>query len=110
MITVNDVKETLHELEHDESVVFENPDYVSAIVGMTEDGRVVYSYDKMITHLVETDGMTEEDAIDFISYNTERAIPYAGAMAPISFIQFPALQTNNERFNFRNRLRRCSSR
>ena len=91
MVTVNDVKETLHELEHDESVVFENPDYVSAIVGMTEEGRVVYSWEKMITHLVETDGMTEEDAIDFISYNTERAIPYAGPMAPIILYPIPGI-------------------
>ena len=89
MITVEDVKETLIELERENSVVFENPDYVSAIVGMTEDGRVVYSYDKMITHLMETDGMTEEDAIDFISYNTERALPYAGEMAPIIMYPIP---------------------
>ena len=70
---------------------FENPDYVSAIVGITEEGRVVYSWEKMITHLVETDGMTEEDAIDFISYNTERAIPYAGPMAPIILYPIPGI-------------------
>ena len=91
MITIEDVKETLHELEHDESVVFENPDYVSAIVGITDEGRIVYSWEKMIRHLVNTDGMTEEDAIDFISYNTERAIPYAGPMAPIILYPIPGI-------------------
>ena len=45
----------------------------------------------MITHLMETDGMTEEDAIDFISYNTERAIPYAGSMAPIILYPIPGI-------------------
>ena len=88
-MTIDEVKEVLGELELNESVVFENPDYVSAIVGRTEDGRIVYSWEKMIKHLVDTDGMTEEDAIDFISYNTERALPYAGAMAPIILYPIP---------------------
>lgn len=30
----------------------------------------------MIEFLVKTDGMTYEDAIEFIDYNTIRAIPY----------------------------------
>lgn len=88
-MTIDEVKEVLGELELNESVVFENPDYVSAIVGRTEDGRIVYSWEKMIKHLMDTDKMTEEDAIDFISYNTERAIPYAGAMAPIILYPIP---------------------
>ena len=29
------------------------------------------------------DGMTYEDAVDFISYNTLRALPYAGENGPI---------------------------
>ena len=90
-MTNEEVKQVLHELEHDETVVFENPDYVSAIVGMTDDGRVVYSWDKMIKHLVDVDGMTDEEAIDFISYNTERAIPYAGPMAPIILYPIPGV-------------------
>lgn len=90
-MSIEEVKEVLRELEHDESVVLENPDYVSAIVGMTDDGRIIYSWEKMITHLVETDGMTEEEAIEFISYNTERAIPYAGAMAPIILYPIPGI-------------------
>lgn len=90
-MTNEEVKQVLHELEHDETVVFENPDYVSVIVGMTDDGRVVYSWDKMIKHLVDADGMTDEEAIDFISYNTERAIPYAGHMAPIILYPIPGV-------------------
>lgn len=90
-MTNEEVKQVLHELEHDETVVFENPDYVSAIVGITDDGRVIYSWDKMIKHLVEADGMTDEEAIDFIAYNTERAIPYAGPMAPIILYPIPGV-------------------
>ena len=90
-MSIEDIKETLRELELNDSVVFENPDYISAIVGMTDDGRIIYSWEKMITHMVETDGMTEEEAIEFISYNTERAIPYAGTMAPIILYPIPGI-------------------
>ena len=86
---VEEVKEVLHELGYDETVVFENPDYVSAIIGIDSNGRLIYSWGKMIEHLMEVDGMEEEDAIDFISYNTERALPYAGEMAPIIMYPIP---------------------
>lgn len=88
-MSVEEVKQVLHELDYDETVVFENPDYVSAIVGIDSNGRLIYSWDKMIEHLKEVDGMEEEDAIEFISYNTERALPYAGEMAPIIMYPIP---------------------
>ena len=37
----------------------------------------------MVECLVKEDGMTEEEAIEFIEYNTIRAIPYFGPNAPI---------------------------
>lgn len=64
-------------------IIFENPDYDSAIIGITEDNQVVYDYDKMIEHLIQEDDMSYEEAIDFISYNTIRSLPYAGEGAPI---------------------------
>lgn len=57
--------------------------YDDAIVGVSEDGRVVYDYDKMVKCLVDRDGMTDMEAIEFIDYNTIRSIPYAGEFAPI---------------------------
>lgn len=76
-------RKLLADAGYEESIVFENPDYDNAIVGVDEDGRVVYDYNKMVEHLVETDGMTMEEAADFISYNTIRALPYAGEGSPI---------------------------
>ena len=67
---------------YEDSVVFENPDYDNAIIGVTTDGQVVYDYDKMIVHLMEVDGMDEADAVDFIDYNTLRSLPYIDG-API---------------------------
>ncbi len=67
----------------EDAVVFDNPSFDQSIVGVTTDGRVVYDYEKMILELMKDDDITEEEAIEWIEYNTIRAIPYAGDMAPI---------------------------
>lgn len=77
------LKEKLRERGYENAKVFENPDYTSAVVGVDEDGRVVYSYEKMVKHLVKKDKMTEEEAMEFIDYNTIRALPYEGKKRPI---------------------------
>jgi hypothetical protein len=37
----------------------------------------------MVSCLVEEDNMEELEAMEFIDYNTLRALPYAGEMAPV---------------------------
>ena len=57
--------------------------YVDAIVGITYDSNhVIYDVDKFAECLMK-EGMTHEEAEDWISYNTARAIPYMGECAPI---------------------------
>ena len=82
-------RDLLNELGYEDVVVFENPDYDSAIIGVSEGRRAVYDFDKMVKHLVNNDGMTEEEAIEFIEYNTIRALPYF-ANSPI--IMYPIEQ------------------
>ena len=70
-------RELLNEMGYEDLVVFENPSYDSAIVGVNEDQtRVVYDFEKMVGYLMENDDMEYEDAVEFIEYNTIRAIPY----------------------------------
>jgi NAD+ synthase len=77
-------RELLNELGLDESIVFENPSYDNAIIGYDDiEHRVIYDYELMAECLMEQDGMSYEEAIEFIDYNTCRAIPYAGPNAPI---------------------------
>lgn len=64
-------------------VLLDNYSYDAALVGVTLDGRAVYDFDKMADWLVETKGFTQEGAIEWIEYNTIRALPYAGADAPL---------------------------
>ena len=69
-----------------------NPDgYDIAIIGLTDGGQLVYSKEWMVRLLLETDSksaeedgsepMTEEDAWEFLEYNTFCA--YVGEQTPI---------------------------
>lgn len=57
--------------------------YDDALIGVTEDNRAVYDYEKMVTWLMETEGWTYEEAAEWVDYNTIRALPYMGEGAPI---------------------------
>lgn len=73
-----------------------NPDgYDSAILGITDNGQLVYSKERVVNLLLEMDAksyseaedktdlepMTIEDAWDFLEYNTFNA--YVGEQTPI---------------------------
>lgn len=50
-----------------------------AIVGLADTAagyQVVYSEKKIIRAFIKVDGMTEEEAAEYYSYNTVRALPY----------------------------------
>lgn len=51
-------------------------DYIPAIVGITTGDRIVYSYEKIVLLLMERDGMSDEDAREFVDYNVVRTLPY----------------------------------
>ena len=69
---------TLIDLGLEDAVVFDNPSFNTAIIGTTEDGRVVYSFEKMVDELMSKEEipMTAEEAEDFICCNTVRSLSY----------------------------------
>lgn len=77
------IYESLREALPDGAVLFNNPYFDRSIVGTTFDGRVIYDYDLMVAELMTDEGMSEESACDFISYNTLRALPYMGEKQPL---------------------------
>ena len=77
---VEELKDLLKELNYENTVVFDNPSYLNAIVGISDEGALCYSYEKMIKCLMEEDKMEYDDAMEFIDYNTIRALPYASSM------------------------------
>ena len=81
--TVESLKEALCDRGFEDAVGLETPDFADAVVGASDDGRVVYDYERMVRSLMRKDGMDEEEAREYIDYNTIRALPYMGDKAPI---------------------------
>jgi hypothetical protein len=65
------------------TILCTNPSYDKSIVGITDNGRIIYSYERMVKEFAEDNECTETEAMEFIDYNTVRALPYAGENAPI---------------------------
>jgi len=53
----------------------------SAIIGTTDDGRIVYSKTLMLEHLVLHDDMSCEEALEHLDYNVWNA--YMGEFTPL---------------------------
>jgi hypothetical protein len=51
----------------EDAIQFDGLDY--AIVGVSHTGYYIYDYDRMIQCFVGEDGMTEEEAIEWIDFN-----------------------------------------
>lgn len=69
-------RQILVDLGCEDAVVFDNPSFDTAIIGTTSDGRAVYSFEKMIEELMETEEMEYDEATEFIECNTIRSLPY----------------------------------
>lgn len=69
-------RELLLDNGYDDIVIFENPSFDGALVGVSDDGRAVYDYDKMIAAAMDQEGWTEEEAIDWIEVNSLRSLAY----------------------------------
>jgi hypothetical protein len=55
--------------------------YDDAAIGVSTDGRLVYSVEKMIEILMRDGDMSVDDATEWLEYNTFNA--YVGEMTPI---------------------------
>jgi len=61
---------------YEDVVVFENPGYDNALIGVTSDDRAVYDFDKMVEGLMAEYHIDQYEAIEWIEYNAVRALPY----------------------------------
>lgn len=86
-------KEKLLREGYEGVVVFEGFSYDSALVGVSTDNRGIYDYHLMIEWLMREEGFTEEEAVEWIDYNTIRALPYAGPYGPLIMTR---LEVENE--------------
>lgn len=77
------------DLQESKTILFRNPDYSTAIVGISEDNKIIYDYNKMIDYLIEYENMSYEDAIDFINCDTIKLLGYINDNKPI--IMYPLI-------------------
>jgi hypothetical protein len=69
--------EELEIAEEDQPLLLTNHSYDKSIIGFTsEDGRAVYSYESMIQEYMEDEDCSEEEAQEWVDFNTMRALPY----------------------------------
>lgn len=72
-----ETKRLLSEWNLDEAIVFDNPSYETVIVGYDiHTNRIIYDYERMIDYLVENEQMSEEEAVEFIDFNTIHSLDY----------------------------------
>lgn len=80
---IRSAEEKLFDNGYEDIIIFKDFSYDSALVGISNDNRAIYDYELMIEYLMEEEGWTEEESIDWLEYNTIRSLPYAGDKAPI---------------------------
>ena len=72
----NTARQRLIDWGYEDVVIFEDPSYDDALIGVTTDERAVYDYDLMVKWLVEHEGMEEFESVEWIDYNTLRSCSY----------------------------------
>lgn len=77
------LKEWLVEHEYEDAILLESPSYRNAVIGVSSDGRVIYSERIIIEDMMIDEGMDYEDALEYFSYNLIGSLPYMGEKAPI---------------------------
>ena len=81
------VDERLLDAGYEDVLVFRDFDYDTALIGVSEDNRAIYDFDLTVEYLCREEGWSEEEAIEWIEYNTLRALPYMEPGAPIVMYQ-----------------------
>ena len=82
-----DAQEKLINAGYENVVYLVNYSYDDALIGVSEDNRAIYDFNKMIEWLVFNEGFEPSEAIEWIEYNTIRALSYMGDKGPI--IMYP---------------------
>lgn len=84
------IREYLDE-NYEGAIILEPQGLDDAIIGISDEGRVVYSYNKLLKAFMKHEGMTYEEAIEWVEYNTMRSLPYMGQQAPVIVVSISEL-------------------
>ena len=62
-------REWIEDHGYEDVMIFDNPSYDDAFIGVTTDNRAAYDYDMIVAHLVESEGMDPDEAAEYVDYN-----------------------------------------
>ena len=77
------VRNMLLDNGYEDVVYLVNYSYDDALIGVSSDNRAIYDFDLMVEWLMKNEGFSETEAVEWIDYNTIRALSYMGSDAPI---------------------------
>lgn len=63
----------------EEIYMFDNPSFDNSIIGISDDHRVVYGFEKMVDEFAEANDCDATEAMEFIEYNTLNSLGFSGA-------------------------------
>lgn len=72
---------------YDDVAFFSNYSYDDALIGVTDDNRAVYDFDKMVEWLSKDEGWSIYECIEWIECNTIAQLPFWGDKCPV--IMYP---------------------
>jgi hypothetical protein len=56
--------------------VLDNPSFDNSVMGVSQDNKLIYSYESMVQEYMDDNHCEYEEAVEFIEYNTMRALDY----------------------------------
>ena len=63
------IREYIENEGYEDVIIFDNPSYDDAFIGITTNNIAVYDFNKMVEWLIQKEEMSYEEAVDFIYYN-----------------------------------------
>lgn len=75
-MTFEELNELITDNGYEDIPLFKHPSYVDAFIGISDDNRAIYDFDLMVECLIKEDDIDASSAIEFIEYNTLKALPY----------------------------------
>lgn len=94
-MTNNELKEMIRDIVMDDDelnqiIVLEGDEFADGAIGLTSENHLVYDYDKLVESLVKHNGWTEEEAIEWLDYNTFGSMAYMSTIGkePIIITSF----------------------
>lgn len=80
-MTNEDLRYLIREIVDDEDelnqiLILDGDEFADGAIGLSEDNHLIYDFNKMVESLEKHNNWSEEEAIEWIEYNTLRSLPY----------------------------------